>query len=99
MVSNGIEINPAPTTPAVADKQLIMKKKILTFCCVFLAFIGMGTLLYFTTDKAKEVERQASYITRSYTTIIIEGCEYITYSSHHIGFLAHKGNCKNHFTN
>lgn len=46
------------------------------------------------------VEKVSSAMEDDYRIVIIEGCEYIVYSAeiHHRGhgFMAHKGNCKNH---
>ena len=72
-----------------------MKEKILIFCGVSLVFVAIGALLYYTIDPVKKAKGRASHLTRVYNIITIEGCEYITYSDHNNGFMAHKGNCKN----
>ena len=45
-----------------------------------------------------ETEAEARLAKDTYTTVNIEGCEYIIIASAagHKGFMAHKGNCKNH---
>lgn len=36
------------------------------------------------------------HIKEDHEIVVIDGCEYVTYSSGESGYMAHKGNCKNH---
>ena len=48
-------------------------------------------------DLRPETEKNKSVLEARYQTVIIEECEYIIYYNvGRAGFMAHKGNCKNH---
>jgi PBP1b-binding outer membrane lipoprotein LpoB len=60
------------------------------FHALLFAFLTVGCIE--TTTK----EEYLNLISTEFETIEIDGCEYIYREGYRTGFLAHKGNCKNH---
>lgn len=46
-------------------------------------------------DKAIEDKKHAERLESAFNVIILDGCEYYQLGNRKIGFMAHKGNCKN----
>ena len=65
------------------------KKLSYTLYMLLVAFLMVGCEL----ETEKEVNEK---LAKEYSIIEIEGCEYIMITKFRLGYMAHKGNCKNH---
>jgi len=60
------------------------------FYTLLVAFLMVGCTETITK------EEQDNRIANTFKTIEVDGCEYLYREGSRMGFLAHKGNCKNH---
>jgi len=56
----------------------------------------MLPLIIFGCTETITKEEQNNRIADKFKTIEVDGCEYLYREGYRMGFLAHKGNCKNH---
>jgi hypothetical protein len=64
--------------------------KSYTLYTLLVAFLMVGCTETITK------EEQNDRIANKFKTIEVDGCEYLYREGYRMGFLAHKGNCKNH---
>tara|TARA_B110000285_G_C14821449_1_gene466698 strand:+ start:400 stop:615 length:216 start_codon:yes stop_codon:yes gene_type:complete len=70
-------------------------KKIKTKLRYTLYIVLVSFLMVGCTETITK-EEQNNRIARRFKTIEVDGCEYLYREGNRTGFLAHKGNCKNH---
>jgi len=71
-----------------------INKIVLTSICTLLSVFGCTTETIIITEKEKTEIEEAKY-----TLITLDGCEYYERTEYKMGYLAHKGNCKNEIHN